>query len=57
MGEKGKCYVHIYVNGKMIPFETIPGNGSWRWIEGWRRLVEGWIQLWYIVGTLVKATI
>jgi hypothetical protein len=28
MGEKGKCYVHIYVNGKMIPFETIPGNGS-----------------------------
>jgi hypothetical protein len=29
--------VHIYVNGKMIPVETVPGMGE----EGKRKMVEG----------------
>jgi uncharacterized protein with ACT and thioredoxin-like domain len=41
-GERGwiccKYSVHMYVNGKMISVETIPGMGE----EGiWRRVVEG----------------
>jgi hypothetical protein len=24
-----KYYVHMYVNGKMRPVETIPGMGEW----------------------------
>jgi hypothetical protein len=50
-----KC-VHLYVNGKMIPIETIPGmgggEGEWlvnsRWIQVW--------YIWYIVRTFVDAT-
>jgi hypothetical protein len=34
-------YIHMYVNAKMIPIETIPGMG-----------VEGLIQVWYIFVTL-----
>jgi hypothetical protein len=35
----------------MIPVETIPGMG----IGGrdWRRMMDGWIQVWYIVRTFV----
>jgi hypothetical protein len=43
---------HMYVNGKMIPVETTPGMMG----GGWRRMMEGWIQLWYIVKTFVNVT-
>jgi hypothetical protein len=43
----------MYVNGKMKPVETIPGMERGIKRECWR----GWIQLWYIVRTLVNATI
>jgi hypothetical protein len=32
-----KYWVHMYVNGKMISVETIPGMGG----GGWKRVVEG----------------
>jgi hypothetical protein len=43
----------MYVNGEIIPVETIPGTGGDK--GEWRR---GWIQLWYIrdiVRTFVNA--
>jgi hypothetical protein len=38
-------YVHMYVNGKMVPFETIPGIGRGENKGEWW---NGWIQVWYI---------
>jgi hypothetical protein len=51
-----KHCIHMHVNGKMRPAETIPGMGTEE-VKGewWRR----WIQvryIWYIVRTVVKAT-
>jgi hypothetical protein len=49
-------YVHMYVNGKMRPGETVPG--IWRGGRGadkgewWRE----WNQLWYIVRVFINAT-
>jgi hypothetical protein len=49
-GEYGANTVHMYVNGKMIPVETIPGIGG-DGGERWRV----WIQVWYIVRTFSNA--
>jgi hypothetical protein len=42
----------MYENGKMRPVETIPGMGA----GGERKMMEGWIQLWNSVSTLVNVT-
>jgi hypothetical protein len=45
----------MYVNGKMISVETMPGMGEGDKGEWWR----GWIQvpyIWYIVRTFINAT-
>jgi hypothetical protein len=49
-----KC-IHMYVNAKMIPAETIPGIG----VEGKGEQWRGWIQvwcIWYTVRTFVNGT-
>jgi hypothetical protein len=47
---------YMYINGKIIPVETIPGKG----VEGIKENDgRGWIQVWstwYIVRTFVNAT-
>jgi hypothetical protein len=49
-----KC-VHMNVNAKIIPFETIPGMGG-RVDKGeWRRWTQIWY-IWYIVRTFINAT-
>jgi hypothetical protein len=63
--EVGKCeggwiqckyYVYMYVNGKIVSVETMPGIES----GGWKRMVGAWIQvlyIWYIVRTFVNAAL
>jgi hypothetical protein len=43
----------MYENGKMRPFETIPGMGGEEHKGDWWK---GWIQLWYIIKTFVNVT-
>jgi hypothetical protein len=45
--------VLMYENRKIRPVETVPGMGEERNNGEWWR---GWIQLWYIVRTLVNIT-
>jgi hypothetical protein len=39
-----KQFIHMCVNAKIIPVETVPGIRGW----GWWRAVEGGIQAGYI---------
>jgi hypothetical protein len=45
--------VHMNVNGKMRPVETVPGMGGGKKKEN---NGGGWIQLWYIIRTFVSVT-
>jgi hypothetical protein len=51
-----KYSVYMYVNGKMIPVETVPEIGGGRDEGEWWK---GWIQVqytWYIIRTFVNGT-
>jgi hypothetical protein len=51
-GEYGWNIMYACINGKMRPVETILRMGQGRE----KKMMEGWIQLWYIIRTFVNVT-